>query len=394
MSIVNSVKGFVRTVLGIPPLTLPDCVDTESIINYTIDGNSIQDGTPTPEAPVEVESVGEYDEETGKYKIPVVCSGKNMFDKYNYTIAQGYYNDNGEHKPSADNSTWYIENYYPVYSGTYYRISGIKGRNGEPSAVYFYDKDKQWISRVRYSYAEVMSSGFTFKTPIECKFVRFQIHGNDTITENIFNKDIFMFELGTVTTDYEPYVEPVTTNIYLDEPLRKVGSVADTIDFENQKVIRRIKKWMFTEWDRSYGIDYYSDRMSASQTWTTCCIAIPFKNMAYGYSNKTVSHFKRGTNGQAFSWKTATHGIYSAHSENSRIYIDLGDNKSLYNSSNSISNWEYWNEAYVIGELAEPTETPITLPKLPTIKGTTIYSIDTAIQPTNMSATYYSTAKE
>ena len=58
MSIVNSVKGFVRTVTGIPPLTLPDCVDGNSLINYNIQGNSIQNGTPTPETPVEVESVG------------------------------------------------------------------------------------------------------------------------------------------------------------------------------------------------------------------------------------------------------------------------------------------------------------------------------------------------
>ena len=42
----------------------------------------------------------------------------------------------------------------------------------------------------------------------------------------------------------------------------------------------------------------------------------------------------------------------------------------------------------------EPIETPITQPNLPTIKGTTIYSIDTTTQPTNMSATYYSTVKE
>lgn len=43
MSILNQVKGFVRTVVGMPPLTLPDCVDARSIIDYKIYGNSIQD---------------------------------------------------------------------------------------------------------------------------------------------------------------------------------------------------------------------------------------------------------------------------------------------------------------------------------------------------------------
>ena len=41
--------------------------------------------------------------------------------------------------------------------------------------------------------------------------------------------------------EYEPYVES-TTNIYLDEPLRKIEDKADYIDFKNQKVVRYIKE--------------------------------------------------------------------------------------------------------------------------------------------------------
>lgn len=40
MSIVNRVKGFVRTISGIPPLTLEKCVDEESLIDYSIKGAS------------------------------------------------------------------------------------------------------------------------------------------------------------------------------------------------------------------------------------------------------------------------------------------------------------------------------------------------------------------
>ena len=43
-----------------------------------------------------------------------------------------------------------------------------------------------------------------------------------------------MIEEGTTLSNYESYVEPKTTNIYLDEPLRKVGDYADYIDF-NEK---------------------------------------------------------------------------------------------------------------------------------------------------------------
>lgn len=76
MSIVNSVKGFVRTVIGIPPLALPYCADEKSFMNYKIYGNSVQDGTPLPDNPVEFVRVGEYDEGTGKFKIPIVAKGE------------------------------------------------------------------------------------------------------------------------------------------------------------------------------------------------------------------------------------------------------------------------------------------------------------------------------
>lgn len=50
-----------------------------------------------------------------------------------------------------------------------------------------------------------------------------------------------MLTLGYNTEyEFEPYIEPVTSNIYLPEPLRKLGNYADYVDFENQKVYRRI----------------------------------------------------------------------------------------------------------------------------------------------------------
>lgn len=71
MSVVDGVKGFIRSVAGAGSVTMEDCVDDSSLINYNISGNSVQNGTPASDAPVDVESVGDYDEGTGKYKIPI-----------------------------------------------------------------------------------------------------------------------------------------------------------------------------------------------------------------------------------------------------------------------------------------------------------------------------------
>ena len=49
-------------------------------------------------------------------------------------------------------------------------------------------------------------------------------------------------------------------------------------------------------------------------------------------------------------------------------------------------------EIYYILETAK--ETSVAIPELPTVKGTTVYTVDTSVQPTNMIVTYYATSKE
>ena len=72
--------------------------------DYSIYGSSIQDGTPTPDNPVEVQSVGDLvteGEHAGKYKIPVNVRGRNLFDKETVLSQQGWVKQ-------ADGS-WYVE---------------------------------------------------------------------------------------------------------------------------------------------------------------------------------------------------------------------------------------------------------------------------------------------
>lgn len=66
-------KYFKQTVSGVP------CVLENSagkpVVDYKIYGNSVQDGTPSPESPVEVQSVGQLVTEgefSGKYAIPII----------------------------------------------------------------------------------------------------------------------------------------------------------------------------------------------------------------------------------------------------------------------------------------------------------------------------------
>ena len=50
-------RGYIKTASG-NPLTLSDCVEN-GLINLKISGNSVQDGTPAPQNPIDVQSVGD-----------------------------------------------------------------------------------------------------------------------------------------------------------------------------------------------------------------------------------------------------------------------------------------------------------------------------------------------
>ena len=76
--------------------------------------------------------------------------------------------------------------------------------------------------------------------------------GDEFILDNI------QVEEGSVATNYEPYVEPKQYNIYLDEPLRRIGDYADYIDFENQKVVRQIQKNIITGTEANWEIMDYN----------------------------------------------------------------------------------------------------------------------------------------
>ena len=365
MSIVNQIKGFVRTVTGIPPLTLPDCVDEDSIINYTIDGNSIQDGTPTPENPVEVESVGEKTKNLIGVK-PV----SRTINGATFTV-----NENGSITLNGTTTSQALYHFNPSYNETLRSVSVTANKSYTlsrgvelPTGVYFmtYYRD----SSGAYTY---VNSPKTF-TPTEDVDIAFYIRWDAGITMD--NVTIYpQLEEGSTATDYEPYGKykipiicsdgkgkSVTTNIYLDEPLRKVGSYTDSIDFQNQKIIRKV------------GVEEFDENTAASN--------YKFESVGFYGFFRTIKTMKSGTRQYGF----CTY-LQNLRKESSPIWFGVG-NQAVYFSLPDVYNLGSNNEErkqalrdwfasleepfMVYYPLAEETETPISLPKLPTFKGTTI----------------------
>lgn len=158
-----------------------------------------------------------------KYKIPVVARGKNLFDgilaQKMITTSTGIANNNTSYASSL--------NYQQVKSSTNYVVS-TSNKAKRPQFIFYYD--------VNYNYLGYSAENPTkFTTPADCKYIKFRCISNDLDVGNI------QIEEGTSATEYEPYIPPVTTNIFLDEPLRKVGNYADYVDFERQKVVRNVE---------------------------------------------------------------------------------------------------------------------------------------------------------
>lgn len=173
-------------------------------------GNATQNGTPTPDAPVAVNTTtGENVVKiTGKNLFDVskneINLGKNLFDKS--TATQNYrLGSTGD--PFAD-SKYYLSDYISVAQNTAYYISGVSG-GVETSAVCFYASDKSFIFR-RAS----VSDWYTFTTPANTAFLRFTTLKTNSI-------DQVQLERGSTATSYAPYFTPIE--------LAKIGTYQDRI---------------------------------------------------------------------------------------------------------------------------------------------------------------------
>ena len=226
------------------------------VLDYKIYGNSVQEGTPSPENPVEVKSVGDLvteGEYAGKYKIPVVVSAENNIQK--------------------------------------------------------------------------------------------------------------------------------TTNIYLNEPLRKIGDYADVIDFERGVVERNTIEYVFTgdepfghassDENRAVGSLIFGDIRDISVFFSNMFHAPPYENTEY---NRIV--LTKGWLYVSLSYELIGGSYYD--SDDTKIANIVNWLKERYESGNPLT---------VVATHKSTTE-PISIPSIPTFDGTTIIQTNTEIQPSNMEIKY------
>lgn len=175
-------------------------------------------------------------------------------------------------------------------------------------------------------------------------------------------------------------------DIYLDAPLRKLGEYADYVDFEKSVVVRKIRERILKniDWwkqsdhkDQNSGITLYryergiDDKRLFIGGWGSKGIVLcsGLKNTVYndwGIIDKTISERPN-----------------SAGSRNLRILTSQYDTvASMKEAFGDFKVYYILDDAYI-------TEEKVTLPALPTFKGTTVYEVQTSTEPSGMEACYY-----
>ena len=237
-------------------------------------GNSIQNGTPSESTPVEIQSVGEKttNEFLSSYMGNMPGGVTATYDELTniYTI-----NGTTEKACNIILSFEFIpnievgENVFltsEILSGT---IDGVNGTGKYLYYSMFNDSQSKWIrngstfltsagkvtAEGKFPSGSYMSymvqaggAGITFnnvKLRVQLEKVKtsteYEPYGYKvpiTVCDNLVFKP--QIGSGDTATEYEPY-NATTYNIYLKEPLRKLGSTADYIDCTTGEVVRYIK---------------------------------------------------------------------------------------------------------------------------------------------------------
>lgn len=304
----------------------------------------------------------------GKYKIPIEVSGKNLFD-INQIINIGKVINNGDGSITVSG--------YPSATGKFLYQLCPSMKIGQTVT----------FSMVTTGYHQIylhnISNGSTRLITNNTSFI---------VTEDILNSELnfyrnsngdnatisnIQFEEGTEVTPYEPYQEPQTYNIFLDEPLRKIGNYADYIDFKNGKVVRYI-------------------RTLNVKSGTSC--------NRHTIESTGVSYFQ--LNGLNTGWQGL---VLAPIYKQANIYSFLY-NKNPTNNTIAIGSWGSWDSVMTIRDdrftdiasfkegikdikfyaaNSTPIETTIELPKIQLNKGTNIIKVKTAIQPYKVNWQYY-----
>lgn len=324
-----------------------------------------------------------------KYKIPVISRSKNLFDKYKWFPE--YIDDEGKIRYTNND-------YMKIYSKKI--LEGEYKKNTQ----YTFSVQYELIKKQECDYGVILHMALSDGTNVikrlpdakqvgtytgEC-FVTNPVgttvskislsYNNQNYSAEVVLWDV-QIEEGAKATEYEHYAKPVKLNIYLDEPLHKVGDYTDYIDFENKKVVRNIRAITVDSNNpcektgpnannlNRFAYSIYNTGIIFGSYTTLNALCSIFYNYAQSFSSASKKNI-------FFPQYSPTGSATLYICVNSDEYPDVASIRALVD--NKIKFYIPWGA----------TEETIELPNIPTTKGNTIIELDTNINASNMLVKY------
>lgn len=345
--------------------TPADIYANDTTATVGLKGDMSQTGTPTPTTPIQPSECGERTE--------------NLFDYQTMAVSKTnkYLNKTGE--LLTDNS-WNVSDYIPC-NGTEFTISKIGG--GSP-AICLYDDNKNFVAGKNYNtpYGAQTKTTISISSTTNAKYIRFSYNTatfSDDLSKLLITEGIYTSQ---TIPEYEPYGYKIpilcsnqTTNIYLGET----------------QSIRAVKKLVLT--GEESGWKKYDQNASS---WL---YFLPITNGAI--INVVCSH-------APYTANIPQSTMVGVRLTNSLAFVLL--NLGSVIGTNTIDDFKaYLAQQYAAGTpvcvwyvLAEPTTGIVNEPirkigdyadevsgiSIPTIAGANTLSVDTTLQPSEVTINY------
>jgi len=295
------------------------------------------------------------------YKIPITTS-KNLFKTI--PIEQGAIADE---TGKLNSSTKRIRTkLIPLEAGTYvFKLENyvnkifLRGIH-----IYNYETEK-WEKYISYN---DINATFTIEESSKIRMVFNDGNSSEIVPDDLLEENPIL-QLGEIIE------EDITTNIYLDEPLRKIGDYADYIDLKSNKLVKNIKNVEFT------GDEIWSmgDPNGTNERFIH----------DFGDAVASVQGFCNVSLMRADAWGLKTFVGQIDAKGKIRFYRPFYT--GLITTSSSLNNWKAFlkarynseNPVKVVYVSSTPIEESVELPKINTINVTTQISIDTSIDPSS-----------
>lgn len=306
------------------------------------------------------------------YKLPIVTSGVNLFDKDDMIEGQ-YYGDNGV---VGFDDRFSVTDFIPVNANEIYVHKFFGDFSGSQlfTRVMHWDKNKNFVSQI-FKQSAYDTTPHIIKTVVD-GYITLSVPTN-------FSPYTTIIKGSTPPTQYEPYHPPITTDIYLGaEPLHKIGDYADYVDFERGVVVRNVKKLVL-------------DNPRSLRRWRTRYEAA---------FERWILEFTQCNGGGSVMY-SAVEGITVGRWNEQYMSIKIADNLTGLNADSPSSEatekiYEILDDLSVKGmpviawyTLAKPEEEtpPVPFPKIPTFDGTTILDVpeDLYPRPSKVELEYY-----